>query len=272
MKPECKVSWNKGYEINHDHMEQSHFHRKRHAEDLEKASVKLLEKMQETGITPVHGRGKRKSRIQKDQEYLEKCLERQKRYDTHKKNFRGRNSYSKTDPDATFMHMKDDHMRNAQLKPGYNIQIGVDSEYIVGVGVFSDRNDTNTLIPFVKQMEKTLGRKYEKITADAGYENEENYLWLEKEGRIPYIKPLTYEKWKKRSFKKEIGRRENMTYIEEADCYVCDQGRILWHVGRKKKTSATGYESLQEIYRCEDCQGCPHFGGKCTRSKKGKQR
>ena len=82
--------------------------------------------------------------------------------------------------DATFMHMKDDHMRNAQLKPGYNIQIGVDSEYIVGVGVFSDRNDTNTLIPFVKQMEKTLGRKYEKITADAGYENEENYLWLEK--------------------------------------------------------------------------------------------
>ena len=81
------------------------------------------------GIVPVHGRGKRKSWIQKDQEYLKNFLEHQKRYDTHKKNFKGRNSYSKTDPDATFMHMKDDHMRNAQLKPGYNIQIGVDSEY-----------------------------------------------------------------------------------------------------------------------------------------------
>ena len=257
--------------INHEHMEQISFSPETAAADLEEASAKLQEKMRERGIQPVHGRGKRKSQLQKDHEYLENCLERQKRYDTHKKNFRGRNSYSKTDPDATFMHMKDDHMRNAQLKPGYNIQIGVDSEYIVGVGVFSDRNDTNTLIPFVNQMEKTLGHKYEKITADAGYENEENYLWLEKEGRIPYIKPLTYEKWKKRSFKKEIGRRENMTYIEEADCYVCDQGRILWHVGRKRKTSATGYESQQEIYRCEDCHGCPHFGGKCTRSKKGKQ-
>ena len=29
------------------------------------------------------------------------------------------------------MHMKDDHMRNAQLKPGYNVQIGVDSENIL---------------------------------------------------------------------------------------------------------------------------------------------
>ena len=219
----------------------------------------------------MYGRGKRKSRIQKGQEYLKACLERQKRYDTHKKNFKGRNSYSKTDPDATFMHMKDDHMRNAQLKPGYNIQIGVDSEYIVGVGVFPDRNDTNTLIPFVSHTEGTLCHKYESITADAGYENEENYLWLEKEGKTAYIKPLTYEKWKKRSFRKEIGRRENMTYLEEADCYVCDYGRILWNVGKKKKKSVTGYESCQDIYRCEDCTGCPHFGGKCTRSRKGKQ-
>ena len=76
-----------------------------------------------------------------------------------KKNFKGRNSYSKTDPDATFMHMKDDHMRNAQLKPGYNIQIGVDSEYIMGVGVFGDRSDTNTLIPFMERLEKNLCHK-----------------------------------------------------------------------------------------------------------------
>lgn len=169
------------------------------------------------------------------------------------------------------MHMKDDHMRNAQLKPGYNIQIGVDSEYIVGVGVFPDRNDTNTLIPFVSHIEEVLRHKYESVTADAGYKNEENYLWLEKEGKTAYIKPLTYEKWKKRSFRKEIGHRENMTYLEEADCYVCDHGRILWNVGKRKKTSVTGYESCQDIYRCEDCTGCPHFGGKCTRSRKGKQ-
>lgn len=79
------------------------------------------------------------------------------------------------------MHMKDDHMRNAQLKPGYNIQIGVESEYIMGVGVFADRSDTNTLIPFMETLEGNLGHKYESITTDAGYENEKNYLWMEKE-------------------------------------------------------------------------------------------
>ena len=66
-------------------------------------------------------------------------------------------------------------------------------------------------------------------------------------------------------------RRENMTYIKEADCYVCTFGRILWNVGLKKKTSVTGYVSYQDNYRCEDCTGCPYFGGKCTRSSKPKQ-
>lgn len=258
-------------EINREYIKEYVFTPEKAQEDLSAAVKDLKSTMEQQGIREVHGRGKRKSRLQRDKEYLENCLARQERYDIHQKNFKGRNSYSKTDPDATFMHMKDDHMRNAQLKPGYNIQIGVDSEYIMGVGVFADRSDTNTLIPFMEMLEKELCHKYESITADAGYENEENYLWLEKEGIVPYIKPLTYEKWKKRSYKKEVGRRENMTYIEEADCYVCASGRVLWNVGKKRRTSATGHVAIQEIYRCEDCSGCPHFGGKCTRSKKYKQ-
>ncbi len=52
------------------------------------------------------------------------------------------------------MHMKDDHMRNAQLKPGYNVQIAVDSEYIVAADIFQDRNDVWTLVPFLKEMEE----------------------------------------------------------------------------------------------------------------------
>ena len=257
--------------MNQEHLSSLSFTSEQAAKDIETSIEVLEEKMKAAGIVPVHGRGKRRTSLQKDKEYLEKCLERQKKYDIHKANFRGRNSYSKTDPDATFMHMKEDHMRNAQLKPGYNIQIGVDSEYIMGVGVFQDRNDTNTLIPFMKETEKNLKHTYKSITADAGYENEENYLWLEQKEKTYYIKPQTYEKWKKRSFKKDISRRENMRYIEEADCYVCNYGRILWNVGSRKKASVTGYESRQDIYRCEDCQGCPYFGGKCTRSKKYKQ-
>ena len=87
--------------------------------------------MRRTTYCFVHGRGKRKSRNQKYLELFRRFLERQTVYDWHTASFQGRNNYCKTDPDATFMHMKDDHMRNAQLKPGYNVQIGVDSENIL---------------------------------------------------------------------------------------------------------------------------------------------
>ena len=124
----------------------------------------------------MYGRGKRKSKNQKYFELFRKFQERQVTYDWHTASFQGRNNYCKTDPDATFMHMKDDHMRNAQLKPGYNIQIGVDSEYIVATDVFSDRNDVWTLIPFLKAMGEKLGFQYPSVTADSGYESEEGYI------------------------------------------------------------------------------------------------
>lgn len=258
-------------QISREHQETLKFRKETAVDDLKEAVLRLSKQMEAQGITPVHGRGHKKSQLQKDQEYLASCLERQAGYDQHKKILRDRNSDSKTDPDATFLHMKDDPMRNGQLKPGYNIQIGVDSEYIMGAGIFSNRNDSNTLIPFLQETERSLCHNYQSITADAGYETEENYVWLEKEGKTPYIKPITYEERKKWSFQKKIGRRENMEYIEEGDCYLCRQGRILWHAGKRKKSSVTGYESHQDVYQCEDCSGCPHLGGECTRSKKVKQ-
>ena len=177
------------------------------------------------GTILVHGRGKRKSRNQKYLELFRRFLERQTIYDWHTASFQGRNNYCKTDPDATFMHMKDDHMRNAQLKPGYNVQIAVDSEYIVAAGIFQDRNDVWTLVPFLKNMEVNLGFRYPSVTADSGYESEEAYEYLKSQGQIPYIKPQTYEKWKKRSFKKDISKRENMAYKEETDTYTCHAGK-----------------------------------------------
>jgi transposase len=177
-----------------------------------------------------------------------------------------RNSYSKTDQDATFMHMKEDHMRNSQLKPGYNVQIAVESEYVTGVGIFNDRSDVATLIPMLNEMQVRLGMKYTNIIADSGYESEENYLYLEKEKMIPYIKPQSYEIWKKKSFKNDISKRENMTYIEEADAYVCANSRILWPVGIRHRKSTSGYRSKLTVYECEDCSGCPNKS-KCTKAQ-----
>ena len=71
-------------------------------------------------------KGKRKS--QRPLELLRRFLERQTIYDWHTASFQGRNNDCKTDNDATFMRLKDGHMRNAQPKPGYNVQAGVDSE------------------------------------------------------------------------------------------------------------------------------------------------
>ena len=122
--------------------------------DLQKIVGFLKDYCHKNQIYFVHGRGHRKTIHQRYYELFRRFLDRQLLYDLHNSRFKDRNSYSKTDVDATFMHMKDDHMRNAQLKPGYNVQIGVDSEYIVAADIFSDRNDVWTLIPFLKNMEK----------------------------------------------------------------------------------------------------------------------
>ena len=186
---------------------------------LKRIRKKLYAVKNEENITFVHGIGKKKSSIQKSIELLEGYIDRLKEY-TKKLHICGeRNSYSKTDPDATFMRMKEDHMLNGQLKPAYNLQHGVDSEYITWLTVNPNPTDTKTLIPFLKDMERNLGFKYTDIVADAGYESEENYLFIEENGQTAFIKPNNYEISKKRKFRNDIGRMENMKYDAAQDLY-----------------------------------------------------
>ncbi len=146
----------------------------------------------------------------------------------------------------------------------------MDSEYIVSADVFSDRNDVWTLVPFLKTIEEKLGYRYPSVTADSGYESEEGYEFLEKNGQIPYIKPQTYEKWKKRSFKKDISKRENMGYNECSDHYICYAGKRLIPLFVKNQKSKNGYRSSVTVYECENCTRCPNKE-KCTRSKGNKR-
>lgn len=138
-----------------------------------------------------------------------------------------RNSYSKTDSDATFMRLKEDAMRNGQLKPAYNLQHGADSQYITWVNISAKTTDVSTLIPFLKEMEQHLPFKYKEIVADAGYESEEAYVFLEQNGQISYIKPQNYEISKTRKYREDFSRRENMTYLEAEDAYLCTEGSII---------------------------------------------
>ncbi len=65
------------------------------------------------------------------------------------------NSFSKTDEDATFMRMKEDHMKNGQLKPAYNMQIVIENQFITNLGIYRRAGDTATLIPFLKDFRET---------------------------------------------------------------------------------------------------------------------
>ena len=164
-----------------------------------------------------------------------------------------RNSYSKTDNDATFMHMKDDHMMNGQLKPVFNVQHAVNSGFIVSVGIFPNPTDVLTLKSFVENMESNLNMKFERIVADAGYESEENLTYLKEKGIAAYIKPGNYEQIGTRKFSKEIGRKENMMYDAEHDCYICCNGKAVKKTGSRKVKTASGYIREETHYYCEEC-------------------
>lgn len=219
------------------------------------------------GVAFVYGRGKRKSKIQREIEELTGYIAKKDKYENYTATFNGRNSFSKTDTDATFMRMKDDHMRNAQLKPGYNIQLGVESEYITGVDISSERNDLNALQPLLRRIERGTGHIYADVTADAGYESEENYTYFEnKKNQACFIKPQNYEKSKTRKFKNNMNLRENMPYDSEADEYTCQNGKKLRSMYTGTRKNKNGFESEITYYVCEACSGCP-YKKKCTRAK-----
>lgn len=203
----------------------------------------------------VQGKGKRKKPLQKAIEEVEEYIARQKQYYDYMHSFGDRNSFSKTDRDATFMRMKDDHMRNGQLKPGYNALLAVDSEYIVGAMISQERSDTGVFIPMMERL-KALG--YTVPVADAGFESEENYTYCELNSLTAYIKPANHDQAKTKKYKSDIGKRENMAYDEASDSYTCHAGHKIVAVEEKTAKSKSGYPVVKTIYSCAHCDGCQH--------------
>ena len=236
---------------------------------LEKVIRQMYRIKEEEGIEFVQGSGKRKTQLQRHVEELEEAADRLKEYSRKLSILGERNSYSKTDPDATFMRMKEDAMLNGQLKPAYNLQLGVDSGYISWLTLSPQPTDTMTLIPFLKGLEASLGHRYPVVVADAGYESEENYSFLENRKMTAVIKPANYEISKTRKYRKDISRKENMPYDPEGDFYTCMNGCQLKACYTKKRKTASGYVRQETVYRCDDCLGCPHKS-ECIKGKNWK--
>ena len=212
------------------------------------------------GIAFVNGKGKRKSKLQQLYEELEHCGQRLMGYkECFKIMGKDRNSYSKTDLEATFMRMKEDHMLNGQLKPAYNVQIAVENYFIVHGYVSNDRTDYNTLIPVLEKHKKVFGEVLEEVTADSGYCSEKNLLYLKENKIDSYIKLQDHEKRKTRAYSKDIGKYYNMktTVFEDEQVYICHDGRELRHINTEKKKQ-NGYTQTYEVYGCFDCSGCEH--------------
>ena len=237
---------------------------------VKKILKKLRAKANEESLEFVSGRGHIKTQLQRDIEALEAALEKLKEYEKKLHICADRGSYAKTDPDATFMHMKDDHMRNGQLKPAYNIQHAVNSGFIVAAGIFPNPTDVMTLKPFLNQMEDDLSFAFERIVCDAGYESEENLSFLRAKGIEAYIKPANYEQIGTKKFAKEIGRKENMRYDKEQDCYLCHNGKEIKRSGSRRVKTASGYIREETQYACSECGGCP-YKEKCMSGKNWKK-
>jgi len=200
-----------------------------------------------------------KKKLKKELKTIEKeYLPRKKKYEKAKRICGERNSYSKTDPDATFMRMKEDHRGKGQPKPGYNVQIGTENGFVVGYDIFANPGDIRTLKPHLKRQKKRLGVKPQTVITDAGYGSEENYVYLENQKIKAVVKYATYHKEKSNKWKEDIFKPENWEYNKRERYYVCPNGKKILLRETKKSMTESGYPITIGIYECESCKYCRH--------------
>jgi len=226
------------------------------AEKLEKKIQELNERL--SGGT---GKGKLARAVRKlERDYLP----RQRKYEEQEKKLAGRNSYAKTDEGATFMRMKEDHLKNGQLKPGYNVQLGTENRFVVGFSVHQRPGDTGCLIPHLEQFQHQVGRLPRNVIADAGYGSEENYAYLEGNGVGNYVKYSSFDRERKKC-RADRFLASAFTYDPERDEFHCPAGQRLVYRHTSVRTTEAGYRRQLRNYEATGCEGC-RWRSECTRA------
>ena len=196
---------------------------------------------------------KKRKQLKELEEHRDKLQEYDNRLDT----LQDRNSYSKTDNDATFMRIKEDAMRNGQTKPGYNLQIGTENQFITDFALFPNPTDTLTMIPFLQSFSSRYDRLAHTVVADSGYGSEENYRFMSENGMAGYVKYNYFHMEQRPRFKPDPFRAENFYYNEEQDFCICPMGQKMQRIGTRHVKTASGYVSENATYRAFRCEGCP---------------
>jgi len=189
-----------------------------------------------------------------------------KKYEQQEKTLGNRNSYSKTDTDATFMRMKEDHMLNGQLKPGYNWQISTENQYILGYTIHQTANDTTTLQSHMESLKENLGKMPDTLVADAGYGSEENYEYLKNNNVEAFVKYQYFHKEQSKKWREDPYRTDNMPYNENDDSYTCPMGQKMNFTGEKVRITDNGFRQIKRLYQAKNCNGCP-MRNDCNKTK-----
>lgn len=232
------------------------------AEEVARRVERIKEKVDATALSKDESKAIRQ--IEKD------SIPRMNRYREQLATMGERNSFSKTDPDATFMRMKEDAMLNGQLKPGYNVQISTENQFITNFGIYQRPTDTLTMIDYLESFRNRYGIRSDEIVADSGYGSEENYEYMLRNGMTPYVKYNMFHVEQRRKYRNDPFRVSNLFYNQQEDFYVCPMGQRMRFMRQEKRHTASGYEQTVSIYRATRCEGCP-LRGQCHKSKGNRQ-
>ena len=226
-----------------------------------------LNKSLESAPEPKTKEEKQAVRTKKKQlKELEKKRNKLQEYDQHLEIMGERNSYSKTDPDATFMHMKEDAMRNGQTKPGYNLQIATENQFITDFALYANRTDTLTLPSFLESFKSRYHRYAKTVVADSGYGSEENYLFMDVHNMEAYVKYNYFHKEQRPRYTPNPFSPASLYYNKEQDFYVCPMGQHMKRIGMKRSLTSNGFVTYSVRYQAERCDRCP-LRGSCFKAR-----
>lgn len=199
-------------------------------------------------------------------------LPRLEKYEEQERILNGRNSYSKTDPDASSLRMKEDRAAEKPLpRPGYNIQNGTEDQFIVGYSIHQSAGDPGCFVPHMEAQKFPKGKLPQNTIGDAAYGSEENYDWLEKHQIENYLKYNRFHKEQHPPRKPELREKErfvsaNFPYDQDRDEFTCPAEHPMTYRETRPYRTRNNYLSERRFYECDHCETCP-LKPQCTKAK-----
>jgi len=204
---------------------------------------------------PPASRGKVEAAVRSlAQEHLPKLT----RYEQQERTLGTRNSYARTDPEATVLRTKTE-----QLLPSYMVVVGTENQFLLHYSLHQRASESDAFLPHLRGAKQRHGRFPRAVIGDAAYGCEENYEVLAEQQIVAYLHYPGYEqeRTKRRRLRYD---RHDFSYDARQDVYRCPQGRRLLFLQEHHDSTRTGYKTRSRVYQCESCGGCP-VRGACLR-------